>query len=56
MDIYSYQRVLELEQALKQCVNVLKQWHGDDAFDIYFNHSPEMALIREALGEMPEEL
>ena len=54
MDTYSYQRVLELEKALKQCVEVLKFWHGDDAFDLYFNHSPEMALIREALKALIE--
>ena len=29
-------------------------WHGDDAFDLYFNHSPEMKLIRDVLGKMPE--
>lgn len=44
---------LKLRKALQQCVAVAKAWHGDDAFDIYFNHSPEMKLIRDVLGKMP---
>ena len=50
-----YSEVLRHRQALEQCVRVVKQWHGDDAFDLYFNHSPEMKLIRDVLGKMPED-
>jgi len=39
-----------MRQALLQAVKVIKQWHGDEVFDIYYNHSPEMKMIREALG------
>jgi hypothetical protein len=46
---------LKLRKALEQCVSVAKAWHGDDDFDLYFNHSPEMKLIRDVLGKMPEE-
>jgi len=49
-----YERVLQLTKALEQCVRVAQMWHGDDAFDIYFNHSPEMKLVRDALGKMPD--
>lgn len=45
---------VRLRKALEQCVNVTKVWHGEDAFDLYFNHSPEMKLIRDVLGKMPE--
>lgn len=38
-------------RALKQCINVLRQWHGPEAFEIYYDHSPEMALVREVLPE-----
>lgn len=55
MDHYSYQRVLQLEKALGQAVAVIKLWQGGDAFDLYFNHSDEMKLIRDVLGKMPEE-
>lgn len=39
----------ELVKALKKSVEVIKQWHGNDVFDIYFNQSPEMESIRKAL-------
>lgn len=52
---------LRLRKALEQCVRVCRDWHAmpgkpgpHDAFDIYFNHSPEMKLIRDALGKMPD--
>ena len=52
---------LKLRKALEQCVRVARTWHAmpqkpgdDDAFDIYFNHAPEMKLIRDVLGKMPE--
>lgn len=38
--------------ALRQCVRIAQAWHGDEAFDIYYNHSPEMKPIRELLGPM----
>lgn len=47
-------QVGQYRAALVQCVSVAKAWHGEEAFDIYFNHSPEMKLIRELLGPMPE--
>jgi len=39
------------KEALVQAVKVIKMWHGDEVFDIYYNCSPEMKLIREALSE-----
>jgi len=39
----------QLRDALKQCVAVLRQWHGEEVFDIYYNHAPEMQAVREAL-------
>lgn len=39
----------ELKLALKKCVEVLKMWHGPEAFEIYYDHSPEMAPIRRVL-------
>jgi len=35
--------------ALKQCIKVLREWHGHDAFEIYYDHSPEMRLVRNVL-------
>lgn len=48
------QQNLKLRKALEQCVAVAKSWHGDDAWGIYFNHAPEMKLIRDVLGKLPE--
>ena len=49
----------ELKAALKQAVKVIRVWHAmpqkpgdDDAFDLYYNHSPEMKPIRDALGNI----
>lgn len=39
----------KLEEALKQCIKVLRDWHGHEAFETYYNNAPEMKLIREAL-------
>ena len=57
-----FEEIMRHRNALKQCVRVLRVWHAmpqkpgdDDAFDLYFNHSPEMKLIRDALGKMPED-
>jgi len=56
MDAYkeAVEQNLKLRKALEQCVRVVRQWHGDDVFDIYFNHSPEMKLVRDVLGKVPE--
>lgn len=39
----------ELKIALKQAVEVIKHWHGEEYFDAYLKRAPEMKLIREAL-------
>lgn len=41
----------ELLDALAQSVSIIRAWHGDVAFDIYYGHSPEMKLIRDALAK-----
>lgn len=38
-----------LLDALKTAVNVIKDWNGAATFDIYYDHAPEMKLIRETL-------
>ena len=57
----AHEEILRLRKALEQAVSVIRVWHGmgqkpsdDDAFDIYFNHSPEMKPIRDVLGKMRE--
>jgi hypothetical protein len=35
--------------ALVQCAKVLRQWHGKEVFDIYYQHAPEMAVVRDEL-------
>lgn len=52
---HAAEQVAKHRAALEQCVRVVKMWHGDDCFDLYFNHSPEMKPIRDILGKMPEE-
>lgn len=45
-------RVAELEAALRDCAEVVKVWHAaDDVWQIYFDHSPEMASTRAALAK-----
>lgn len=39
-----------MRQALLQAVKVIKQWHGEEVFEIYYNNAPEMGLIRNQLG------
>ena len=39
-----------LVNALIDSIRVTRQWHGPACFDIYFNRSPEMKPVREALG------
>lgn len=41
----------ELE-LLEYSVGIIKAWHGDPAFDIYYNHSPEMRPIKERINEL----
>lgn len=38
-----------LINALIDSVRVMRQWHGKEAFDIYFNHAPEMKSVRDTL-------
>lgn len=40
----------ELVGALQKAADDIKQWHAaDDVWQIYFEHAPEMKLIREAI-------
>ena len=39
-------------EALRESVKIIKQWHGDIAFDIYYEKSPEMKNIRSILKDM----
>ena len=39
----------QYELALKQCIEVAKGWHGDEAWEIYYKNAPEMELIRKAM-------
>lgn len=41
----------ELLEALIKSIRVIKQWHGADVFDIYYNNAPEMKPIREAIAK-----
>ena len=43
----------ELKEALSKSIEVIKQWHGDEVFDTYYNHAPEMKTIREANEQKP---
>ena len=57
-------RCAELERVFDQAVALIKSWHNmpgkgnpltdeqvEQMWQIYYNHSPEMKSIREALGE-----
>jgi hypothetical protein len=36
---------------IEKAVEIIKEWHNADAvWDIYFNHAPEMKIIREFLN------
>jgi len=37
-----------LLDGLNAAVEVIRQWHGQEAWDLYYNHSPDMKPIREA--------
>lgn len=47
-------RCIQLYEALAQAVKVIKMFHGDEVFDIYFHHSPEMKLIREVAPNLQQ--
>lgn len=36
--------------ALREAIEIIKIWHGPEAWDIYNEHSPEMIRINEALA------
>jgi len=40
--------IVKYYEALVQAVKVIKAWHGDEMFDIYYKKSPEMELIQNA--------
>ena len=42
---------VKLIVSLIECVKVARAWHGVAAFDIYYNHSPEMRIVRETLAK-----
>ena len=37
----------DAESVLVSMVGVVASWHGEEAWDIYFDHSPEMACVRD---------
>lgn len=43
--------IRELRIALKEAIDTIHTWHGDIAWDIYYEHSPEMKRIRAPLLE-----
>ena len=44
-------------ETLMKAVAIIKQWHGDEVFEIYYEKSPEMAPIRKILGnKVPADL
>lgn len=42
----------ELLEALKKSVEIIKTWHGDEWWSIYYEKSPEMKPIREILKKI----
>lgn len=38
-----------LREALIAAIRVCRDWHGPEAFDIYYNHSPEMRAVRDVV-------
>lgn len=42
-------QIRRLTVGLRQCVRVVRQWHGEEVFETYYRHAPEMRLVREAL-------
>ena len=54
IDMYVMAESLEKErnlfkEELLNAVEIIKIWHSDEAWEIYYNHAPEMKNIREAL-------
>lgn len=41
-------------RVIMQSLRLLRQWHGVPAFDIYYDHAPEMKMIRDAMGPYKE--
>ena len=41
-------------RVMMQTLRVLRQWHGAPAFNIYYDHAPEMLMIRNAMGPYKE--
>lgn len=41
----------ELVDALRESIDLIKSWHGPEAWDIYYEHSPEMKRLRAALAK-----
>lgn len=39
----------DLNQPLKQAVQIIRTWHGEPAWNIYYSKAPEMKIIREQL-------
>lgn len=39
----------EYRKAILAAVEIIKMWHGPEAFDIYYRASPEMKPIRDVL-------
>lgn len=45
------EEIAGLRVALREAIDVIHTWHGDVAWDIYANHSPEMKRLNAALQE-----
>jgi len=41
----------EMYEALKEAIKTIKALHGQDAWDIYNDHSPEMQKINKAINK-----
>lgn len=42
-------RIAALERALHEAIDIIREWHGPDSWEIYYEHSPEMKRLRAAL-------
>lgn len=55
-NIVEFQREQKMfREALREAKEVIKTWHGPDAWDIYDQHSPEMIRINAALEAATKE-
>ncbi len=43
----------DLRIALRKAVAIIRDWHGEPAWPIYYAKSPEMTVIRNVLGKDP---